>query len=170
MKTSKSISKVRSEISPPQANDRGRGYLLSADEGENLIHFRDQGRISIKASSATGSDGLALATQQVMRGSGIPTHRHPGMDEVFFVLEGGGVFYLEGVPHAFEKSTTLFIPANTWHGFENPDEELLLLWVVAPALLDGFFRATCSRANEPPKQLSPEAIRAIALEYGTEFQ
>jgi hypothetical protein len=58
----------------------------------------------------------------------------------------------------------------TWHSFENPDRELLLLWMVTPAGLDGFFRATCSPPGARAKGLSREQIREIALKYGTEFR
>jgi len=147
-----------------------KGYLLGADEGENLIHFRDHGRISIKASAATGSDKFAMGTQQVMTGTGIPIHRHFKMDEAFYILEGSGIFILNDVRHAFEKGATIFIPRDSWHGFENPDHELLLLWIVSPAELDGFFRETCSPPGVPPKELTREQIREIARKYGTEFR
>ena len=64
---------------------------------------------------------LAVGTQQVMVGTGIPIHRHFQMDEAFLVLEGSGVFTLNDVRHPFEKAATIFIPKNTWHGFANPD-------------------------------------------------
>jgi quercetin dioxygenase-like cupin family protein len=147
-----------------------QGYVLSATEGEHLIHFRDHGNIFIKLSSATGSETLALGTQQVMVGSGIPIHRHFKMDEALYVLQGGGTFILNDVRHAFEKGGTIFIPKNSWHGFENPDHELLLLWVVTPAGLDGFFRDTCTAPGVPPKQLTREQIRQIAKKYDTEFR
>src|SRR5262245_47710630 len=68
------------------------GYLLGPDEGEHLIHFRDKGDIFIKAGAATGSTNLAMGTQQVRVGTGIPVHRHFKMDEAFYVLEGSGTF------------------------------------------------------------------------------
>jgi hypothetical protein len=69
---------------PPQ----GQGYVLASSEGEHLIHFRDQGNVFIKLGSATGSENLALGSQQVMVGTGIPIHRHFHMDEAFYVLDG----------------------------------------------------------------------------------
>ena len=42
-----------------------RGYVLGATEGEHLVHWRDTGNIFIKVGPATGSDDLALGTQQV---------------------------------------------------------------------------------------------------------
>ena len=147
-----------------------QGSVLNAAEGEHLVHFRDGGNIFIKLGSATGSEDLAIGTQQVMVGSGIPVHRHLKMDEVFWVLEGSGTVILNDVRFPLEKGATIFIPRNTWHGFENPDHELLLLWVVTPAGLDGFFRETCSPPGAPAKQFTREQIRKIARRYDTEFR
>jgi quercetin dioxygenase-like cupin family protein len=149
---------------PPQ------GRVVATTEGEHLIHFRDRGNIFIKLGVTTGSPNLAVGTQQVMRGTGIPTHRHFKMEETFYILEGSGTLSLNEVPHSFEKGATLFIPRDTWHSFSNPDNELLLLWVVTPAGLDGFFRDTCTAPGAPPKQLTREQIREIARRYDTEFR
>lgn len=162
-----------SQVLPPgstQPHATQQGYVLGAAEGETLIHFRDRGAIIIKASPATGSHQLALGTQQVMRGTGIPVHRHFHMDEVFYVLEGGGNFLLNDVPQSFEKGATIFIPRNAWHGFQNPDHELLLLWLISPPGLEDFFRETCTAPGIPSKQLTREQIHEIALKYGTEFR
>jgi quercetin dioxygenase-like cupin family protein len=144
--------------------------VLNSTEGEHLIHFRDQGNIFIKISSLTGSDNFALGTQQLTLGAGIPIHRHFHMDEAFYVLDGSGVVILNDMHHTFEKGGTIFIPKNSWHGFANPDYEVVLLWLVAPAGLDGFFRETCTATGKPPKQLTREQVKEIALKYGTEFR
>jgi len=164
------ISQLLVQGVPPAQAAASQGYVLGPTEGEHLLHFRDHGNIYIKVGSATGSDGLALGTQQVMLGAGIPIHRHLRMDEAFFVLEGSGVLTLNDAAHTFEKGGTIFIPRNSWHGFSNPDHELLLLWIMSPAGLDGFFRDTCNRPGMPPKQLTREQIRELALKYGTEFR
>jgi quercetin dioxygenase-like cupin family protein len=156
-------------VAPAQAA-ASQGYVLGPTEGEHLVHFRDHGNIYINVGAATGSDNLALGTQQVTLGAGIPVHRHLRMDESFYVLGGSGVVTLNDAPHAFEKGATIFIPRNTWHGFANPDHELLLLWIMSPAGLDGFFRETCNPPGVPPKQFTREQIREIALKYNTEFK
>jgi quercetin dioxygenase-like cupin family protein len=164
--TSQVLSKRTTEAQTP-ARER---YLLGATEGEHLVHFRDRGKILIKVGSATGSDNVAAGTQQVMVGTGIPIHRHLQMDEAFYVLDGSGMFILNDERHGFERGATIFIPKNTWHGFANPDHELLLLWVVSPAGLDGFFRDTCSPPGVPPRQLTRQQINEIARKYATEFR
>jgi quercetin dioxygenase-like cupin family protein len=147
-----------------------QGYVLGSTEGEHLVHFRDHGNIFIKVGSATGSDNLALGTQQVTVGAGIPIHRHFQMDEAFYVLEGSGIFILNDSRHSFGKGGTIFIPRNSWHGFANPDHELLLLWTMSPAGIDGFFRDTCNPPGVPPKQLTREQINEIARKYSMEFR
>jgi quercetin dioxygenase-like cupin family protein len=147
-----------------------QGYVLHPDEGEHLVHFRDHGNIYIKIGAATGSDHLAMGTQQVTPGAGIPIHRHFEMDEAFYVLEGSGTATLNDVPYTFQKNASIYIPKNTWHGFKNPDSELLLLWIVTPAGLDCFFRETCNPPGVPPKQFTREQLNQIARKYATEFR
>ena len=69
--------------------------MLSINEGEHLVHFRDRGNIFIKVGSVTGSDNLAMGTQQVMAGMGIPIHRHLQMEEAFYVLQGSAKLHPE---------------------------------------------------------------------------
>ena len=147
-----------------------QGYVLGPAGGEHLVHFRNPGNIFIKADPVKGSKNLAFGTQQVPVGAGIPIHIHFEADEAFYVLEGGGTFILDDARLPFEKGGTIFIPKNSWHGFANPDQELLLLWIMAPPGLDGFFRDTCRPPGVPPKQLTREQVNEIARKYGTEFR
>jgi quercetin dioxygenase-like cupin family protein len=164
------ISQLLVQGVPPAQAAASQGYVVGPTEGEHLVHFRDHGNIYIKVGSATGSDGLALGTQQVLLGAGIPIHRHLRMDEAFFVLEGSGVLTLNDAAHDFEKGGTIFIPRSSWHGFSNPDHELLLLWIMSPAGLDGFFRDTCNPPGVLPKQLTREQVNEIACKYATEYR
>jgi quercetin dioxygenase-like cupin family protein len=155
---------------PGSAQVASLGSVLGANGGEHLVHFRNPGHIFIKAGAATGSPNLAFGTQQIPIGAGIPVHRHFEMDEAFYVLEGNGAFTLNDVRHPLDKGGTIFIPKNAWHGFANPDQELLLLWFVTPAGLDGFFRETCNPPGVPPKPLTKEQVGEIARKYATEFR
>jgi quercetin dioxygenase-like cupin family protein len=113
-----------------------QGYVLGPRDGEHLI-LRG-GDIFIKVDPITGSNGLAMGSQQILVGAGIPVHRHFEMDEAFYVVEGSGNFILNDVGHHIEKGSSIFIPKNSWHGFENAIHELVLLWTVAPAGLECF--------------------------------
>jgi quercetin dioxygenase-like cupin family protein len=155
---------VRAQAAAP------KGYVLGPAGGEHLVHFRNPGNIFIMAGAATGSPNVGFGTQQVPIGAGIPIHRHLQMDEAFYVLEGSGTFMLEDVGHPIEKGGSIFIPRNAWHGFANPDQELVLIWMMTPAGLDGFFRETCNPPGVPPKQLSRDQVSEIGRKYSTEFR
>jgi quercetin dioxygenase-like cupin family protein len=144
-----------------------QGYVLGPRDGEHLI-LRG-GDIFIKVDPMTGFNDLAMGSQQVLVGVGIPIHRHFGMDEAFYIIEGSGNFILNDVGHPIEKGASIFIPKNTWHGFENAIHELVLLWTVAPAGLECFFREIATRPGATPTQRTKEQLNEIARKYGTEF-
>jgi quercetin dioxygenase-like cupin family protein len=142
--------------------------VLGPNEGEHLI--QRGGNIFIKSDPTTGCKGLAMGTQQVLAGIGIPTHRHFEMDEAFYVVDGRGTFNLDDVPYTVDKGSSIFIPKNTWHGFDNPDRELLLLWIVTPPGLETLFREVAIGPGERPVQRTKQQLNEIARRYATEFR
>jgi quercetin dioxygenase-like cupin family protein len=159
-------------ISAQRASERQRvstqGYVLGPSEGEHLI--RNAGSIFIKVDPSKGSNNMALGTQQVPRRAGIRVHQHHEADEVLFVLEGTGFAVLGDKRMPIEKGSAIYIPKGVWHGVENPDSELLLLWVMAPPGLEAFFREVASSPGAPPKQLSREQLNEIARKHGMQLK
>ncbi len=159
-----------------------QGYILGAGEGEHLIRSAAAanpsdgtapaggGAICIKADPRTGSNGMSLGTQHVPAGVGIRVHRHHNSDEVLFVLAGNGSAILGDVRTPIAKGSAIFIPKGTWHGIENPDGALELLWVVTPPGLEGLFRAMGSAPGAPTKQLSLEQLNELARAHAQEFR
>jgi mannose-6-phosphate isomerase-like protein (cupin superfamily) len=61
-------------------------------------------------------------------------HAHPGMDKVYHVLAGRGVFLLEGGEAPMEAGMMLVAPEGVPHGIRNTGEErLLVLAILAPS-------------------------------------
>ena len=145
-----------------------RGYVLGPSEGEQLI--RNAGSIFIKVDPTRGSNNMALGTQQVPIGTGIGIHQHEEADEVLFVLEGTGFGILDDTRMPIKKGSAIYIPKDAWHGVENPDSELLLLWVVAPPGLEAFFREVASAPGAPLRQLTREQLNDIAQKHGMRFK
>jgi quercetin dioxygenase-like cupin family protein len=143
-----------------------RGYVLGAADGECLINR--SGEVIIKVEPGRGSDSLTLGTQRVPPGAGIPRHRHAYMDEFFYVLEGSGTVILNDDRLPIEKGGTIFIPKGSWHEFENPGAELLLLWAVTPTGQEDYFRAISSPPGEPSKRLTRDQALAIRQQVEAE--
>lgn len=60
-------------------------------------------------------------------------HAHEGMDKVYQVLEGSGVFLLEGRELAMETGMMLVAPAGVPHGIRNESQaRLVVLAILAP--------------------------------------
>jgi mannose-6-phosphate isomerase-like protein (cupin superfamily) len=145
-----------------------QGYVLGPSEGEHLI--RNAGSILIKVDPSRGSSNLALGTQQVPIRTGIMVHQHDAADEVLFVLEGTGFGMLGDARMPLEKGSAIYVPRGVWHGVENPDSELLLLWMVAPPGHEAFFREVASAPGAPPKQLTREELSEIARKHGMQVR
>ena len=61
-------------------------------------------------------------------------HAHAGMDKLYHVLAGQGVFLLEGREVPMEPGTLLIAPEGVLHGIRNNgSERLLVLAVLAPS-------------------------------------
>jgi mannose-6-phosphate isomerase-like protein (cupin superfamily) len=143
-------------------------YVLGPTEGEHLI--RNAGSIFIKVDPARGANSMALGTQQVPLRAGIRVHQHAGADEALFVLEGAGFGLLGDTRVPLVKGSAMFVPRGAWHGVENPDVELQLLWVVAPPGLEAFFREVASVPGAPPKSLTAEQLSDIGRKHGIQFK
>ena len=136
-----------------------QGYVLGTTDGERM--FNASGEVAIKVDPTRSSNDLSLGTQLVPPGVGIPRHVHAYWDEVIYVLDGGGVATLNDERVPIQKGATIFIPKGVWHGFENPDTEMFILWMATSPGQAEFFRAISSRPGEPAKDLSREQVMAI---------
>ena len=150
-----------------ESDEKSRqGYVLSPEEGEVLMRHSKRGTIKIKVSPKTGSQGLAMGTQNLAPGSKIPFHVHNTADEVLFIHRGSGIGYLGNEQKELPAGSTIFIPAGVWHGVENSNEDMELLWYVSPAGLDQFFRDLDSANISGAKQLTAEEVEEIAKKHG----
>jgi len=85
-------------------------------------------------------------------------------------LEGAGFGILGDARMSIEKGSAIYVPTGVWHGVENPDSELLLLWVVAPPGVEAFFREVSCVPGAPPKQLTRKQLNDIAQKHGMRFK
>jgi len=61
-------------------------------------------------------------------------HAHAGMDKLYYVVEGEGIFLLEGTELPMRAGDALVAPEGVAHGIRNTSgERLLVMAVLAPA-------------------------------------
>jgi quercetin dioxygenase-like cupin family protein len=80
------------------------------------------------------SDRLLVGLNAFEPGQEHRLHAHAGMDKVYHVLAGRGVFLLEGREEPMAAGTMLIAPEGVLHGIRNTgDERLLVLAILAPS-------------------------------------
>jgi mannose-6-phosphate isomerase-like protein (cupin superfamily) len=80
------------------------------------------------------SPRLLLGLNAFEPGQSHSLHCHTAMDKVYYVLEGTGVFLLEGKELPMGKGDLLVAPDGVPHGVKNTgSERLLVLAVLAPS-------------------------------------
>lgn len=80
------------------------------------------------------SDRLLVGLNAFEPGQEHKLHAHAGMDKVYHVLAGRGVFLLEGREEPMEAGMMLIAPESVPHGIRNTGtERLLVLAILAPS-------------------------------------
>lgn len=80
------------------------------------------------------SSRLLVGLNAFEPGQSHPLHAHAGMDKVYSVIEGEGVFLLEGRELPMRTGDLLVAPEGVPHGVKNTGSaRLLVLAILAPA-------------------------------------
>lgn len=80
------------------------------------------------------SDHILVGLNAFEHGQEHQLHAHPGMDKVYFVVSGRGLFLLEGRELQMRGGEMLIAPQGVAHGIRNTgDGRLLVLAILAPA-------------------------------------
>lgn len=80
------------------------------------------------------SDHILVGLNAFEPGQEHALHSHVGMDKVYHVLQGSGVFVLEDGELPMEAGVMLVAPEGCAHGIRNSgSERLLVLAILAPA-------------------------------------
>lgn len=80
------------------------------------------------------SDRVLVGLNAFEPGQEHKLHAHTGMDKVYHVLSGRGLFLLEGREEPMEAGMMLVAPENVPHGIRNDGKErLLVLAILAPS-------------------------------------
>lgn len=162
------VRDVKALSSTPAQQGARSGYVLAAGEGE--VIKRKGNTVTVKVDPKTGSPGMAVGTQALDAGVGIPVHMHEHEDEVLFINGGRGVAVLGAHKKDVGQGDTVFIPRGVWHGVESRGEAINLLWIVTPPGLEEFFRETGVPPGAPPRVLTPAQLEDIGRKHGLRFK
>jgi quercetin dioxygenase-like cupin family protein len=115
--------------------------------------------------------GLSMGYQTIAPGARIREHSHGEQVELQICFRGRGRVVVDGASHPLVPGTACFLGYDVRHEILNEgDEELVLLWVVAPPGLERFFQAIGRPRRpgeaEPPPFARPADVVAIERALG----
>jgi mannose-6-phosphate isomerase-like protein (cupin superfamily) len=168
------IAAVADMVSAPSLDHRGmetrmskfaKGpvVVLGPDEGESFWQpLPSRGYIVNKLTPYnTPHDGFSLGIEVLEPGAHIRRHAHERQHEVLFCYVGEGWAEVHGARHEVRPETTLLIGRAAWHTVRNTGSgQMRLLWMIAPAGLEDWFRAI-GRPRRPGEAM-PEAFERPA--------
>jgi mannose-6-phosphate isomerase-like protein (cupin superfamily) len=140
-------------------------FVLGPGEGRP-IDLGGFGMI-VKASGTETNGAFSLLEASEPAGFGPPIHIHRDAAEVFYVLEGEYVIFIEGKQTSCPAGSFIFIPAGIEHGFQVGGVASRKLVLYVPAAMVGYFDelAAAGKAGNA----DPEVLSQIALRYGMEI-
>ena len=150
------------------------GLRAAAGEGDGLWQPVPANGYVINKLVPENWDGpFSLGLQVVAPHSYIRRHIHDRHREAIFVWGGRGRAVIDGRDHAMEPGTVIGLPAGVEHMFVNEgDDELKLLWILAPHGLEEFFRqiGRVRRPGEPTPAPFPRPENVLEIEAATVFK
>ncbi len=117
------------------------GYVLAPDEGDTY-DWRGA-RVLIKASGAVTAGQLGVMESIYPPGLSVPTHIHPGEDEMLYVLDGELNGFCDEDRWTAVTGSFVFVPRDRPHSFVVVgDKPARAIVITGPAVLDGQVAAT----------------------------
>jgi mannose-6-phosphate isomerase-like protein (cupin superfamily) len=151
-----------------------KGFVLQPEDGASYWQPVPANGYVINKLEPVNWDGpFSLGIQVVAPRSYIRRHIHDRHREVLFVWGGRGRAVIDGAEHVMQPGTVIALPMGVEHMFVNEGEEdLKLLWILAPHGLEEFFRqiGRPRRAGEPTPEPFARPHNVLEIEAATVFK
>ena len=152
---------------------RGRAFVVQPDEGRSWWQpIPANGHADPKlVPSETGFSALSMGYQTIAPGGRVRPHSHGTQVELQICFRGQGRVVVDGKSHPLVPGTACFLGPNVKHEIVNEsDGDLVMMWVISPAGLEGFFASVGrerTRGEPAPVPFErPTDVVAIERELG----
>ena len=141
-----------------EANAKRRAIIKQPDSGKSYWQPKPANGYAeaTLTPDETGFKGLSMGFQTIAPGGHIREHSHDSQIELQICHKGLGHVLVDDIRHELVPGTSCFLGNNVKHEiFNGGYEDLIMMWVIAPAGLENFFsaigreRGTQSLATKP---------------------
>jgi quercetin dioxygenase-like cupin family protein len=143
-------------------------YLAQPDQQQKL-EWLDGSTLSILLDSAATDGRLMVGRFDVSKGEAPPFHLHTREDEVFMLIKGTALVWVDEEEMELAEGGIVFLPKNIPHAYRITSAKADLLMINTPAGIEGMFRhAGRDRAEPRPDgfEISPARMAEAAEKFG----
>jgi quercetin dioxygenase-like cupin family protein len=123
-------------------------YLAQADQQQQL-EWLDGGTLAILLDGAASNGQLMIGRFDVSEGEAPPYHQHANEDEVFMLIKGTALVWVDDKETELSEGGIVFLPKGIPHGYRITSKKADLLMINTPAGIEGMFRETGRDKSTP---------------------
>jgi quercetin dioxygenase-like cupin family protein len=143
-------------------------YLAQPDQQQQL-EWLDGGTLALLLDAETTDGQLMIGRFDVSRGEAPPFHLHTREDEVFMLIKGTALVWVDDQETELSEGGIVFLPKNIPHAYRITSAKADLLMINTPAGIEGMFRLA-GRDKSTPRpegfEISPALMGEAAKKYG----
>jgi quercetin dioxygenase-like cupin family protein len=143
-------------------------YLAQPDQQQQL-EWLDGGTLAILLDGKATNGQLMVGRFDVSEGEAPPYHKHTREDEVFMLIKGTALLWLDDQEMELSEGGIVFLPKNIPHAYRITSKKADLLMINTPAGIEGMFRHSGrDKATPRPEgfEISPARMAEGADMYG----
>ena len=135
---------------------------LAQPEQQQQLEWLDGGTLAILLDGKATDGQLMIGRFDVSEGEAPPYHKHTREDEVFMLIKGTALVWVDDQEMELAEGGIVFLPKNIPHAYRITSKTADLLMINTPAGIEGMFRYS-GRDKATPR---PEGFEISAGAYG----
>lgn len=140
---------------------------LAQPADQQQLEWLDGGTLAMLLDGAATDGQLMIGRFDVARGEAPPYHKHLHEDEVFLLIKGTALVWVDDREMELSEGGIVFLPKNIPHAYRITSERADLLMINTPAGIEGMFRETGRDRTLPrPDGFTVTPDPAISEKYG----
>jgi quercetin dioxygenase-like cupin family protein len=142
---------------------------LAQPEQQQQLEWLDGGTLAILLDGKATNGQLMVGRFDVSEGEAPPYHKHTREDEVFMLIKGTALLWLDDQEMELSEGGIVFLPKNIPHAYRITSKKADLLMINTPAGIEGMFRyAGRDKATPRPDgfEITPERMAEGADKFG----
>jgi quercetin dioxygenase-like cupin family protein len=140
---------------------------LAQPEQQQQLEWLDGGTLALLLDGAATAGQLMVGRFDVSRGEAPPYHLHTREDEIFLLIKGTALVWVDDEEMELSEGGIVFLPKNVPHAYRITSEKADLLMINTPAGIEGMFRETGrDKASPRPPGFEVTPDPEVASRYG----